>query len=156
MGDMTIAGNPRLDTLARALVARLSPARRRALLAALMRDIRRQHQARMAAGQDPDGTAWTPRLSPPRKGKPRRMMAGLIRARTLRVTATPDTGTSDTGAIGYTGAAARVARVHHFGLIDHVAPDGPRVRYEVRRLLGFTAGDTDRVRQALIDQLRDG
>lgn len=151
MGDMTIAGNPRLDTLARALVARLSPARRRALLAALMRDIRRQHQSRMAAGQDPDGIAWTPRLSPPRKGKPRRMMAGLIRARALRVTATADTGT-----IGYTGAAARVARVHHFGLIDHVAPDGPRVRYEVRRLLGFTAGDTDRVRQALIDQLRDG
>ena len=42
------------------------------------------------------------------------------------------------------------------GLVDRVADDGPRVRYERRELLGFTAADVELVRSFLLEELGAG
>jgi phage virion morphogenesis protein len=42
--------------------------------------------------------------------------------------------------VGFTAAAARIARIHQLGLRDRVSrkPGAPEVTYEARELLGFT------------------
>jgi len=141
-----------LDTWAAAQLARLAPAARRRLARKLAIAVRRDQQKRIAAQQNPDGSAYAPRKprAVARSGRIRRktLFGKLRRAKHLRIRATAN------GAdIGFTGRTARIARVHQYGQRDHVAPRGPKVRYPRRELLGFTPELQARIRNLLIEEL---
>lgn len=54
--------------------------------------------------------------------------------------------------VGFEGVAARIARVHQYGLRDQVGP-GAFAKYPVRELLGFTAGDEQMITAQVINSL---
>lgn len=120
------------------LLARLAPAERRKVHRTIATELRRAESARIAAQRDPDGTPYTPRRASKnlrgKKGRIRRKMFARLRtAKYLRIQATADEAIA-----GYTGIAARIARIHHKGLLDRPGPGQRDVRYPVRRLLGFS------------------
>lgn len=128
----------------------LAPDRRKALMTEIGRELRKRNQRRISRQSDPDGTPWTPRKRD-RHGRVRahaKMMHGLREARRLALSAGP--GGME---LGYSGITARIAAVHHHGLVDKVEADGPNVKYPARPLIGFSADDIafvrDRVLQAL-------
>jgi hypothetical protein len=43
---------------------------------------------------------------------------------------------ADSASVQFDGKIQHIARVHHYGLRDHVSCRGPQVRYAERRLLG--------------------
>ncbi|MFB6489404.1 phage virion morphogenesis protein [Xanthomonas perforans] len=55
------------------------------------------------------------------------------------------TGTDDGG--------RSIARVHQEGLAEKIRPDGPKVSYEKRTLLGLAEGDYALIRDMLINRL---
>lgn len=144
-----------LETWAAPLLARLQPAQRTRLARAIGTALRRSQGQRIARQRNPDGSPYAPRRTRARvrdkAGRIRRaraMFAGLRKARHFIVRAGPDSV-----AVGFIGRTARIARVHQEGLVDAVAPGGPRVRYPRRVLLGFTDADRDRIRHLLIEHL---
>lgn len=139
------------------LLAKMEPAARTRLTRAVAKALRRSQQQRIAQQRNPDGSPFEPRKPKPRlrdkSGRLKRqhtMFAKLRQARFLRAT-----GTAEAAVVAFTGRAARIARVHQYGLIDAVAPGGPRVRYPVRELLGFSAADRALVRDLLVEHLSD-
>ncbi|MFP6562375.1 phage virion morphogenesis protein [Paraburkholderia sp. B3] len=150
-----------VERWAGSLLAQLAPAARRKVMLDIARELRRSQQARIAAQQDPDGTAYTPRKVKAQKGGKRlrgkrgrikraAMFAKLRTARYMQVEATP-TGL----AIGFAGRVARIARVHQLGELDRVSPAGPEVRYAARVLLGFTDADRELIRDRLLKHIID-
>jgi phage virion morphogenesis protein len=143
-----------LEDWAAPLLARLAPAGRRKVAAAIAVDLRRSQQQRIAAQREPDGAPFVPRK--PRKdlrgkrGRIKRaaMFAKLRTSKWLKARATPDMAE-----VGFTGRAGRLATVHQYGEVDQVTSDGPRVRYPRRRLLGFGESDRVMIRDRLIDHL---
>ncbi len=88
-----------------------------------------------------------------RKGHIRRkaMFRKLLSPRHLKE------GATDTEAwIGFTGQAARIARIHQDGLTDKPALKAKPVRYARRRLLGLTDADRTMVVEAFMAALVDG
>lgn len=137
-----------------ALLARLAPPQRRAVARKIGQGLRRRNVERIAAQVNPDGTPFEPRKlrqgtrdRAPLRGKAgrirrreaaRAMFVKLRRAAWLRVDAS-----ADQVAIGFVGAAARIAAVHQFGLRDRVSklPGAPEVTYPIRELLGVSEPD---------------
>lgn len=147
------------------LVHRLGPAERRKLARAVATDLRRDQAERIAAQQNPDGSAFAPRKKPggairARKGQVRRraearkagpMFRKLRRANILRAEATPAEAS-----VGFRGAAtSRIARVHQEGLRDQVSrdPGAPVIKYPARVLLGFTAAYPGRLLDLVLAHL---
>lgn len=58
---------------------------------------------------------------------------------------------ADEAAVTFTGKVNNLARVHHYGLRDKVARNGPTVKYERRQLLGFTDGDSEWIGNLALD-----
>src|SRR5260363_72779 len=114
-----------------ARLARLQPSARRRLARTLAVALRRSQQSRIAA-----------------RRKPQAMFVKLRTARFLK-------SQSDARGItvGFTGRVARLARVHHYGETDQVAPGGPAYRYPARKLLGFTPADRQIIRDRLLAYL---
>lgn len=157
-----------LEAWARATVSALDAGGRRRLQARLARDLRRSQAERIVNQENPDGTPFEPRKA--QAGEASRFRArsnirerhGAVRRRAnkagdpmfrrLRTTAFLRGGIDDDGVwVGFTGRAATIASVHQEGLPDRTSPEGPTVRYPMRRLLGFT----DAERRHLIDALMD-
>jgi phage virion morphogenesis protein len=140
------------------LAAKLSAAGRKALSRVIGTDLRRSQVARITEQKEPDGTPFTARrpgknLRAKRGGIRRRqgaMFAKLRTARWLKVMAS-----TNEAAVGFTGRAERIARVHQEGLRDRVSPGGPEVRYARRQLLGFSDADRQMVRDHLLKHLTD-
>jgi len=139
------------------LLARLSPTEARRINRLIAIDIRRRQIARIRAQQNPDGSPYEPPRNPKRAGKAlrgkrgtirRRMFARLATVRYMRLRAFADGAT-----IGYGGRAARIARVHQFGLVDSPGGRARAVRYAVRALLGFTATERARILDAYAQHL---
>lgn len=139
-----------LEDWAGALLQRLKPTERRKLNQTIARELRRSQQQRIAAQQNPDGSAYAPRK--PRKGLRRggriKMFAKLRQARYLRLQSD-----ADSIAVGFLGNSARIARVHQEGLEDSVERGGPKVRYARRELLGFTEAELEMLRDRLLQHL---
>lgn len=142
-----------LEDWAGGLLAKLDPREQRKVTQGIARDLRRNQQRRIAAQQNPDGTPFAPRK--PRqtlRGKQsrikRQMFTKLRQARYLKLQST-----ADSIAIGFLGRAARLARVHQYGLRDRPGQNAPDVRYARRELLGFTPDDLDLIRDRLLDHL---
>ncbi|MBW5835156.1 phage virion morphogenesis protein [Yersinia enterocolitica] len=75
------------------------------------------------------------------------MFQRLCRYRFLKMRADAG-GTS----IGFDGVAARIARVHQYGLRDQVGP-GAFAKYPVRELLGFTSADEQMITEQIVNSL---
>ncbi|TKC83463.1 phage virion morphogenesis protein [Trinickia terrae] len=135
-----------VEAWANALLAQLSPAARRAATRDIARKLRITQQMRIAAQQNPDGSAYEPRKAKAgdkrlreKRGRIKRaaMFAKLRTTRWLKVEAD-----ANGLAIGFAGRVARLARIHQLGEKAPVTPGGPAYRYPARVLLGFT--DMDR------------
>lgn len=142
-----------LEEWAGTLLAKLEPNERRQLNQAIGRDLRRNQQQRIAAQRNPDGTPYTPRkASKNLRGKAgrikRRMFERLRQAKHLKLRGTPDAI-----AIAFMGRAARIARIHQYGLRDRPERGQPDVQYERRELLGFTDADLELIRDKLLEHL---
>ncbi len=133
------------------LIDQVTPAGRAALARKLAADLRKSNAQRIRDNVEPDGEAMEPRR-PRQQGKSLRerigpkalrreaMFARAGGAKFLRARATPE------GAqIGFTGATARIMRVHQLGLRDKVNPKGQTVAYPVREVLGISDGDRARL-----------
>lgn len=146
---MTDPFAPLEDWLKTAL-STLEPDRRREVLRALGREIRKRNQRRISRQTNPDGTPWAPRKRN-RNGTIRdhaRMLQGLREARRMALTATPDKME-----LGYSGRTARIALVHQLGEVGEVAPGGPNVKYPIREPLGLAPDDIDFARQFILDSV---
>ena len=142
-----------LEDWAGALLAKLQPAERRKLNQSVARELRRSQQQRIAAQQNPDGSAYTPRK--PRqnlRGKQgrikRQMFTKLRQAKHLKLRSTADSIT-----LGFMQRTARLARVHQYGLRDRPGRNAPDVQYPERQLLGFTDADLEQIRDSLLQHL---
>lgn len=136
------------------LLAALGPAQRRGLAREIAADLRASNQRRIAAQQNPDGTPFEPR-KPRLRAKAGRIKRGMFaRLRTGRFLRVQ----SDASAalITITGRAARIARTHHYGLLDRVSRNGPDYRYPERRVLGYSDADRDAIAERVIDHLARG
>ena len=130
----------------------LSPESLRPLFGDIGQDLRRRHQARIAAQTGPDGEAWAARkFRKPRPGQVRKkqaMLLGLREARRLKLKV------SAAGIeLGYSGSDGRIATIHQHGLVDAVTKGGPRVKYPARPLLGLSADDIAAVKSRLFQAL---
>lgn len=80
--------------------------------------------------------------------KREQMFRRLRTARFLKTSAKPD-GVE----VGYSGVAARIARVHQFGLRDKVNSSGAMATYPRRELLGLSKADRMAIARHVIDSL---
>lgn len=139
-----------LEDWAGALLAKLSPAARRQLNQEIGRELRRSQQQRIAAQRNPDGTPYAPRKN--LRGKAgrikREMFAKLRQAKHLKLQST-----EHSIAIGFVGRAARLARVHQYGLRDRPERGQADVQYERREQLGLTNADLELIRDRLLEHL---
>lgn len=158
MRDTGIAaeGLDELDAWATTLLASLEPRERTSLLQRIGRDLRKANAKRITRQIGPDGKRWAPRKKRKRtSGGPRqraKMLLGLRKARHMKVRASTG-GVS----VGFDGPAARIARVHHYGLRERLKGSngkaGPLVRFSQRQLLGLAAADRDAIQSELLDHI---
>ncbi|MFW8532574.1 phage virion morphogenesis protein, partial [Klebsiella pneumoniae] len=76
------------------------------------------------------------------------MFRRLRTARFLKARAT-----SEGASVGFTGVAARIARVHQYGLRDRVNDSGAMASYPRRELLGLSKTDRMMIARQVIDSL---
>lgn len=142
----------RLEDWLAPLIARLQPAQRRQLAREVGVSVRKANQKSMAAQKAPDGQAWAPRKNRSRdaRGSLRQgpMFRRLRMARHLRAQAF-----ADSAVVQFIGRAERIARVHHLGLHDRVAPGGAEYKYPVRELLGITPQLMEHLCDVVLDSL---
>ncbi|WP_448132801.1 phage virion morphogenesis protein [Stenotrophomonas rhizophila] len=143
-----------LETWAAPLLRQLQPAQRNKLSRSVGTALRRSQQKRITTQRNPDGTAYAPR----RPAAPARAKAGRIKRKAMfgRIKQAKHLrarGTAREATVGFLGRVSRIARIHQEGRSDRVAPDGPRITYARRELLGFTAADEQLVRDLLMDHL---
>lgn len=147
-----------LESWVAPLIAKLTASGRRALSRIIGRDLRKSQQDRIAAQLEPSGQPFAPRKPRKnlrgRKGTIRKRQAAMFSklrlARWLKVSAS-----AEAVSVGFTGNAARIARVHQEGLRDRPGPNSSEVRYPRRQLLGFSEADRELVRQRFLEHLRD-
>lgn len=152
-----------LETWVGGMLAKATAQERRRLARAVAIDLRRSQAERIRDQRNPDGTPYEPRK---RKDPPMREKAGRIKRRAaaraqpmfrhLRLTKHLQARWTEAEAsVGFTGRAARIARVHQDGLRDRVEPrpDAPEVVYPKRGLVGFTDADRERLLELVLAHL---
>ncbi len=55
--------------------------------------------------------------------------------------------------VGYSGLTSQIASVHQFGGMDQVVPDGPKVRYPVRAMLGISNEDRMDIHEKIMNYI---
>lgn len=126
-----------LENWMQTAINNLAPTARRRLMRRLGVIVRKFNQSNITKQQGPDGQKWAPRKKRTNRhgeiAQKKKMMMGLRQARRLRI------DTTDTGVhVGFRARNAKIAALHHSGGMDYVAPDGPKVNYPARPLLGFS------------------
>lgn len=134
------------------LIARLEPAARRTLAREIAKTLRVSQQKRIAAQQNPDGSAFAPRKPQlkDKKGRIKRQMFSKLRtAKYLKADSSPDAAI-----VRFTHAVDRIAQVHQFGLRDRVnRKTGLEAKYPARELLGLTDADQASIREIVTAHL---
>lgn len=87
--------------------------------------------------------------APAKSPRPRKRIKAMFQRMKGKMRVLPD---ASGAAVGFTGKTARIATVHQRGLRDQVRP-GKSADYPVRELLGFGAGDMERVREMILERL---
>lgn len=130
-----------------ALIERLSPSSRTALARLIAAQLRATQSARIAAQQNPDGSAFEPRKRQLRRQKKNLRVGMFNKLRTntwLKAKAN-----ADGAVVAFTREVERIARVHQLGLRDRVnRKTNLEADYPARQLLGLTV-----VEEALLDTL---
>ncbi len=144
----------RLEEWAGALIAKVQPAQRRQLVRQVANDLRREHARLIAQQVAPDSTPYPARKNRKelrgKSGRIKRQKAAMFNK--LRTNAYLQIQTdANQASVGFFGKVAHIARVHHEGLPDKVAPLGPSYRYPARALLGFNTSDEDLLRTSLFE-----
>ncbi|WP_433692085.1 phage virion morphogenesis protein [Herbaspirillum seropedicae] len=146
----------RLEEWAAALIAKVQPAQRRQLVRQVANDLRREHARLIAQQVAPDGTPYPARKNRKelrsKSGRIKRQKAAMFTKLRLNKYLQIKADASQ-ASLGFFGKVARVARVHHEGLPDKVAPRGPSYKYPERRLLGFNTADETLLRESLLRHL---
>lgn len=142
-----------LDTWLQGLLSATTPAERKRLARKIAIDLRKSQIERIAAQKNPDGSPFEPRRPQPKlrdkSGRIRRkMFARMATARYIKVRA--DAGAAT---VEIDGRAARIARVHQYGLEDTVNRRGLRVRYPIRAILGITSAEEQSVADTVVAHL---
>lgn len=146
-----------MEAWAGALLSKLSPMQRRAVNRKIGMELRRRQAQRITSQKQPDGNDFAPRKQgKDLKGKKGRikqkkaqMFTKLRTARFLKVATT-----ESQIAVGFFDRVARIARVHQYGLTDKVGKNGPSYKYPARVLLGFSEGERDLIRDALLNHIQ--
>ena len=134
----------RLDTWLAPLLHQLSPSQQRQLARQVALRLRAANQQTMAAQQSPDGQAWQPRKNRSRDARGRLRQGPMFRKlRTARHLRAQVLGNA--AVVQFMGRAERLARIHHFGLRDRVAPGGAEISYPARELIGISAEQLEQV-----------
>lgn len=140
-----------LTAWAGVLLQKLDGKERRALLRAVVSELRRRQTTRIAEQRNPDGSAYEPRKPRLRQRTGRVRRAMFMRLRTARFMKTQSDPNS--AVVTFVGNAERIAAVHQFGLRDRVNRGGLEVEYARRELLGFADGDVDRLAEMVLSHL---
>lgn len=122
-----------LESRLAALIGSLAPAQRADLARRLAAQLRRSQSARIAAQQNPDGSAYEPRKPQLRQRKKNLRMFAQLRTNRFLLAK----GNADGAVVSFTREVQRIARVHQDGLRDRVNRRGLEADYPQRRLLGF-------------------
>jgi len=135
------------------LIRKLEPSERRRLARDLARHLRRGQVENIKAQREPDGSAYTPR-----KRQRARDRAGAIRRRAMFTKIRlprylKAKGNAHEASVAFTHNAARIARIHQYGLRDQVNADGPSVEYPQRRLIGYGRHDIESIRDRVLNHL---
>ena len=133
------------------ILHQLSDAELRKLEMHIARKLRASQKTRITKQQNPDGSAYVPRKNRLRdkKNKIKNKMFNVIKnAKYMRTQRT-----AQGIAIGFAGRVASIARVHHFGLKDKVDRDGPVVKYDSRKLLGFTEQEIKMIENDVLEYI---
>ena len=134
------------------LLSKLNAGERRLLAREVAKRARTSTQQNMAAQQSPDGQRWEPRKHRSRdaRGNLRQgpMFKKLRLARHLRTHAL-----SHEAVVEFVGRAARIARVHHYGLRDRVSEGGAQYQYPARELLGLSDEQMGAITDLILDHL---
>ncbi|QND86504.1 Phage tail completion protein S [Chromobacterium vaccinii] len=142
----------KLDAELGALLQKMEPTARRRLARDIARQLRQSQQKRIAAQQNPDGSAFAPRKPQLREKKGalrRQMFAKLRTAKWLKVEAT-----AAGAAVSFAAQVERIARVHQYGLRDRFSPRIARdVEYPARELLGLAQEDILEIQDAVIKHI---
>lgn len=142
----------RLEDWLPPLLHSLQPAQQRALARQMAMRVRKANQQTMAGQKSPEGEAWEPRKrrSRDRAGKLRQghMFRKLRSARHIKAQ-----GLVNEAVVQFVGRAARIARVHHYGLRDLVAPGGAQYDYPARPLIGVPDALADELVDLVLQQL---
>lgn len=147
----------RVETWAESLLNGVSGPQRIKLARRIGIELRARQRARIAAQSNPDGTPYEPRRHPRTDGEGRSKRGRIRRQAMFKKLRTPALmkvrATKDAISIGFSGAAGRIARVHQEGEYAEIFRGGPRVRYPVRELLGFSDADLEWLQKTLIEAL---
>lgn len=141
-----------VESFAAHLIAGLEPSARKTLAADLASQLRASQQKRIAAQQNPDGSAYEPRKPQLRHqiGKVKRQMFAKLRtAKYLKASST-----TDAAIVQFTAEISRIANVHHHGLRDRVnRKTGLETTYPARQLLGISDADETLIRDVATEHL---
>lgn len=144
-----------VEDWAAAFLARLAPSERRTLAGQIARELRRSQAARIAAQENPDGSAFKTRKPQKnlrgKQGAIKRgpMFTKLRLAKRLKIIE----ASGREVAIGFTGRNAHIARVHQDGLAEQAASSKGKafsISYHQRRLLGLTDADSERLMDTVL------
>ncbi len=142
-----------LETWCAPLLAKLGAGQRNAVARKIATSLRRSQSQRIAAQQNPDGSGYAPRKKQPARKKKGRIKQRAMFTKLRSAAYLKARGTGDAATVEFTARVQRMARVHQEGGTDRVSPKGPRIRYEQRRLLGFSRDDERLVRDLLVEHL---
>ena len=135
------------------LMSVLSPVQRRVFFSRLSKELTRINAQRIRQNITPDGDAFEPRKPQTqlraKRGRTRAMFQKMPKS--IRQTSSPD-GLS----LSFSGSAAQIADVHHYGQEDYVLRNRPRlrIRYPERQLLGISDSDQKLIIDKLIEQIQ--
>ena len=137
------------------LLASLSPAGRRKMAAEIAKKLRASQQQRIKQQKAPDGTPYAARKRQPVRGEKgrvkREMFAKLRTARYLKMK-----GSSEAAVVEFAGRVQRIARIHQEGLLDKPSKYSAPVRYETRKLLGFTNAELQVIESLILKKILRG
>lgn len=141
----------KVDEWLAALLANLEPAARQRMMRELAQVLRRSQQNTIRLQRNPDGSGYEPRKVTARTKKGRIKLQMFSKLRTTKYLKTA--ASADSASVQFEGKVQRIARVHHYGLLDIVNFRGVRIRYKERRLLGRNTKIDELIRNVLIKNL---
>ncbi|MYM70531.1 phage virion morphogenesis protein [Pseudoduganella sp. FT55W] len=147
MDDLTA-----IEEWAGGLLAQLQPGQRRAVATDIARKLRRSQQSRIKDQLNPDGSKYEPRKQKLR-GKSGRIKRKAMFAKLRTVKYLKIDSDANGLAVGFAGRVAALARVHQEGETSPLRPGGPRYKYPVRQLLGFTASEREMIQDTILAHL---